>query len=351
MKLSLGMKLRPGPWGGGNQFGLVLTRYLRQRGFEVSFGLDDRDLDLIVLFDPRIEGSTATYAQQEILYYLLRVNRRAVVIHRINECDERKGTTTVNRQLMQANCFSDHTVFISAWLRDLFLGHGLRPSGHSVVRNGADSTIFHPAGCRRWNGVEKLRLVTHHWGGGLLKGFDIYRRLDELLGKPGIGEKVEFTYIGNLPDGFHFVNALYIEPLSGTELADAIRRNHVYITASQNEPAGMHHIEGAMCGLPLLYRESGALPEYCNGFGISFTTENFGQRLKEMMTSYGHWAGRMKDYPHTAERMCESYYHLFMDLLERREKILQRRKWWRRPDRIVRMLMPRRVERLLRLTG
>ena len=95
--------------------------------------------------------------------------------------------------------------------------------------------------------------------------------------------------------------------------------------------------------------ESGALPEYCNGFGISFTAENFEQRLKEMMTSYSHWAGRMKDYPHTAERMCESYYRLFMDLLERREKILQRRKWWRRPDRIVRMLMPRRVERLLGL--
>jgi len=62
MKLSLGMKLRPGPWGGGNQFGLLLTQYLRQRGFEVSFDLKDRELDFIILCDPRIEGPTATYA-------------------------------------------------------------------------------------------------------------------------------------------------------------------------------------------------------------------------------------------------------------------------------------------------
>ena len=348
MKLSLGMKLRPGPWGGGNQFGLLLTGYLQQRGFEISFDLKDRDLDFIVLCDPRIEGPTATYAQQEILYYLLGVNRRALVIHRINECDERKGTTHLNRLLAQANRFTDHTVFISSWVRDLFLTHRLRPSEYGVIRNGADATIFHPVGYRLWNGAEKLRLVTHHWGRGLLKGFDIYRRLDELLGRSGIDGRIEFTYIGNLPDGFHFANARYVEPVSGAELAEAIRQNHVYITASQNEPAGMHHIEAAMCGLPLLYRDSGALPEYCSGFGVPFTAENFEQRLGEMMKTYRDWAGRMQHYPHDAERMCESYYRLFLDLLERREEVLSRRKWWLRPDRIVRTLLPRRVERFFR---
>jgi len=30
-----------------------------------------------------------------------------------------------------------------------------------------------------------------------------------------------------------------------------------------NEPEEMRHIEGAMCGLPLLLRNSGALLKYC----------------------------------------------------------------------------------------
>ena len=31
-----------------------------------------------------------------------------------------------------------------------------------------------------------------------------------------------------------------------------------------------HHMEGALCGLPILYKDSGAASEYCNDFGISF---------------------------------------------------------------------------------
>ena len=32
----------------------------------------------------------------------------------------------------------------------------------------------------------------------------------------------------------------------------------------------MHHIEGALCGLPILFRNSGSLPEYCKKYGVSF---------------------------------------------------------------------------------
>ena len=50
-----------------------------------------------------------------------------------------------------------------------------------------------------------------------------------------------------------------------------------------------------------------------------------------MISTYEVWVDRMKDYPHTAERMCENYYTLFGDLVEDRDEILRRRKWWRKP--------------------
>ena len=172
--------------------------------------------------------------------------------------------------------------------------------------------------------------MTHYWSNNWNKGFDIYERVNTLLGQSPWKEQVEFTYIGRIPEGFHFQHTTYLPPQSGVELAESLRSGHVYLTAAQNEAAGMHHIEGALCGLPLLYRESGALPEYCQGFGIAFTSNDFEQKLHEMMNSYDAWVARMAVYPHSAEQMSEQYYKLFVDLLEHRDEIVRRRPWWRR---------------------
>ena len=48
----------------------------------------------------------------------------------------------------------------------------------------------------------------------------------------------------------------------------------------------MHHIEGIMCGLPIIYRESGALPEYCKSYGVAFKERNFLPALKKIMNGY-----------------------------------------------------------------
>ena len=335
------MNLQLGPWGGGNQWGHSLAAFLRRKGVEVSFDLSDPSLDLIVLTEPRSHLKSSAYSDRDIIRYLLRKNPRTIVVHVVNECDERKGTTGVNEMLIRANVCADHTVFVSTWLRDLFLRCRLRTSDPSVILNGANKEIFNARGHQRWDRSEKLRLVTHHWGANLLKGFDIYERLDRMLTASKFADKIEFTYIGNLPQSFRFAKARFVEAQSGVELTASIRSHHVYLTASQNEPAGMHHIEGAMCGLPLLYRESGGMPEYCSGFGVPFTTENFEQKLQEIIHTYDHWADRMEEYPHTAGRMGEQYYDQFVELLDRRDELIEQRTWRRKPAYLMKAFMPR----------
>ena len=112
MKISLGMNLQRGPWGGGNQFGHSLVHYLKEKGVEICFDLEQPDLDLIVLVEPRSKLQISAYTDQEIKAYLLQKQWQTLVVHRINECDERKGTTYVNQQLIEANACADHTVFI-----------------------------------------------------------------------------------------------------------------------------------------------------------------------------------------------------------------------------------------------
>ena len=341
MKISIGMKLQQGAWGGGNQFGITLSKTLQEKNIKVSYDLKSFDLDIIIL--SASSRTSASYKEREILKYLMLHNKKAIVVHRINECDERKDTQNVNKRVMNENLIADHTIFVSSWLRELFLKQGLRDGNHSIILNGSDREIFHPAGYTRWRKkTEPMRMVTHHWGANWLKGFDIYQRFDQVLGTDEYKDRFSFTYIGNLPKGFEFKNVRYIPPKHGVELADLLSQNHVYLTASQNEPGGNHQNEGANCGLPLLFRESGCMPEYCTGYGISFNENNFEQKLDEMANTYDIWVEKMKDYPNTADRMSEQYYQLFLDLLSRRDEVLARRKWPRRLPWLVKTLTNKR---------
>ena len=51
MKISIGTKIKDGPWGGGNLFAINLTQYLMNKGHTVVNNLDDDDIDLILILN------------------------------------------------------------------------------------------------------------------------------------------------------------------------------------------------------------------------------------------------------------------------------------------------------------
>lgn len=330
MKVAINQRIQDGPWGGGNRFASALVRALQARGDRVIFDLEQADIDLVLLVDPRPRNPLVTFTPGQLLRRLLAGGCRAVVVHRINECDERKGTRGMNRRLKAANLLADHTVFIGSWLRDLDLWQADGES--SVILNGADNSVFHPPAARPFDPSRKIRLVTHHWGGHRNKGFDVYSRLCALMDEPRWQGILEFTYVGNLPDGVTLPGARILAAQDGDALADELRRHDIYVTASLNEPAGMHHIEGALCGLPLLFRNSGALPEYCRGFGEMF--EGAGDveaALERLLAAHGDYQERLRNYPHTSARMTGEYLALFDRLLVRREELIAARRLWAKP--------------------
>ncbi|MFA5014473.1 MAG: glycosyltransferase [Actinomycetota bacterium] len=317
MKISIGSNIIKGPWGGGNRFAISLSEYLENKGWNVTTGLSDGDIDIILMTEPRITSKTGAYNQRQISKYLIK-KPDTIVIHRINECDERKGTKGINKYLMRANRVADYTIFISDFLKNLFIKNRLFKSKESsAVRNGADADLFNREGREKWDGKSPLRIMTHHWGYSRNKGFDIYEKLGKIN---SIGNlKIEFSYIGKIPDDVKPEGIKIILPLSGKELADELKSNHIYVTGSMNEPAGMHHIEGAMCGLPLIYRNSGALPEYCEGFGVMFESVNdFEDKLKEIIEKYDYYYDRLVKYPYNSDLMCMKYEKTFVNLLQKK---------------------------------
>ncbi len=324
-KIAIGSNIIKGPWGGGNQFALSLRDYLQKKRWKVLADLSEPGIDIILMTEPRITSATSRFNQLQIARYLLK-NPMTIVVHRINECDERKNTDYVNKYLSRANRVADFTVFISRFLMELFLKQGyFKNKKYKYIRNGADESIFNRTGKQPWDGKSKIKIVTHHWAYNYFKGFDIYSKLNEI--EKINGYDILFTYIGRLPDEVKLDNSDVIAPLYGEELAGELKKHHLYITASMNEPAGMHHIEGAMCGLPLLYRNSGALPEYCKDFGVIFDgIDDFEKALKELIDKYKNYFNNLKDYPYTSDFMCRNYEDLFIELLKKKSSMMTAKK-------------------------
>jgi hypothetical protein len=325
MKVSIGSKIFEGPWGGGNLFVKNLANYLKLQNVKVIHDLYDKDIDVIILTDPRKSSYSATFSGEDIRKYLNYVNRETLVIHRFNECDERKNTQGVNKLMISANKYSDKNIFVSKWLQDLYEKQGLKQKSNQVIMTGADSNIFNNINAINWDSKSPLKIVTHHWGTNANKGFKDYKKLDAFIGEKNNSDLFEFTYIGNLPDGYKFNFSKHLKPLHGKELASELKKHHLYFTASKNEPSGNHHIEGAQCGLPILYLNSGGIPEFCHNFGLAYDEDNLIDQLFKIKDDYFIYKDKLVDYPYNSELMCEEYFKEIVNLIDNKSRILDKR--------------------------
>ncbi len=337
MKISIGTNIQDGPWGGGNLFALNLKNYLIEKGHEVTFKLEDNDIDIILLTEPRRTSPSSAFTNYDVIDYITYKNNDALVIHRINECDEHKNTNFINKYISYANKSADATVFVSTWIKNLYSEfEEIQNKPNKVILAGANEEIFNAKNFKAWNKSEKLKFVTHHWSNNWNKGFDVYKKFDELLENGEFNNKFEFNFIGRLPEKFEFKNSNLIEPKSGKDLAKQIKDNHFYITGTVNEPSGNHHIEAAQCGLPIMYIDSGGVKEYCEGFGLEFDLINFEDKLNEAYENYDEYLEKIKEYPRNSEHMCFEFLKFFEELLEKKEDLIKNRK--RIPKSIIKSI-------------
>ena len=124
MKIAIGTNIKDGPWG-GNAFARNLSSFLIESGHEVVYSLVDKDIDIILLTEPRKISETSSFNHKDIGEYLSVINNNSIVFHRINECDQRKGTNYINEYLIKSNSVADVTIFVSRWLENLYIEDGI----------------------------------------------------------------------------------------------------------------------------------------------------------------------------------------------------------------------------------
>jgi len=300
------------PWGGSSPFVWQLVRTLNRRGYRVRFDLRETP-SCVVMIDPRMDHSAKRFGLEEIRRFR-ELHPGVPVVHRVNECDQRKGTDDIDALLGELHALSTHTVFISKWLRDYFVQQWFDPKKpHSVIYNGADPGVFHPIG-NKPPGDGPFIFVTHHWSAHHLKGFDVYREFDAMLAA-GEFPNARLRVIGRWSDKIKWESAELIGPLHGHALAERLRECHIYLTASRWEPCGMHHVEGAQCGLPMLYHEDGGgIVEAGLKYGMGFR-HNLREAARSMMERHAEFRRLVLTNPPSGDRMALDFVDLIQKLI------------------------------------
>lgn len=153
--------------------------------------------------------------------------------------------------------FVDGIIFQSNWRKKNNKKYfGISTKYETVVRNAPDNKIFNKVGKKVFNPKEKIKLIATSWSSNWRKGFDIYKFLDENLDF----SKYEMTFVGNSP--IIFKNIKWIKPVPSKKLAEILKQNDVYITASQNDPCSNSLIEALSCGVPAVALNDGGHPEW-----------------------------------------------------------------------------------------
>ena len=250
--VAISHRLRPPPYGGSNQFLLALRGELTRRGLRVT------------------DGPVPRRARSVLLHsYLVDLRRRPSgrVVHRVDGpiglyrgADDGADARIVeiNREL------ADTTILQSRYSLEAHRELGLELREPVVIPNAVDPEIFHPPAEREPLPGRRVRVVATSWSDNPRKGGETYAWLAGALDR----ERYELTFVGRASVDVQAEQTL--PPLASDELAEVLRRQDVYVTASLNDPCSNALLEALACGLPTLYLRSGGHPELVGEAGLGY---------------------------------------------------------------------------------
>ena len=272
MKILINRKPVEGPWGGGNLFVKALESMASYRGHEVTYRLED-GINCLFMQDPRYDELGISI--NELANYKLQ-NPGTLFVHRVNECDARKGTNDMDTLLRQCSSYTDVTFFVSSWMKKYHESLGWNCKNTEVAYNGVNRSHF--KGNKKINNGS-VNIVTHHWSNNFLKGFDIYEFLDEYVSD----HNATFTYIGR--ENGTFKNCNIIPPLHGKDLGEELGRYDVYISGSRFDPGPNHILEALSCNIPTyVHSDGGGAVEFA---GLDFCFKDTAH-LKNILDNFSN---------------------------------------------------------------
>ncbi len=250
------------PYGGGNQFLMALTKYLRLKGYKVRHNNLTSQTSACIF--------NSFNFNFEVLENWKKIFPNVKMVHRVDGpiTAYRGIDDDVDKRIAEFNNkIADKTILQSNYSYQKHIELGLNFVNPVIIYNAVDDDIFNT----KWritppNSLRKYKIIAVSWSNNINKGGNVYKWLDENLDF----DKFEFSFLGRID--FDFKNIKIIEPVDSRAVAKILKENDIYLTASLNDPCSNSLIEALACGLPAVFANSGGHPELVKTAGVGFNT-------------------------------------------------------------------------------
>ncbi len=300
MKVNIIFDIADTPQGGGNQFLRGLKAAFKKMG--VYSEIENAD---IILFNSHQDIDKVIKARKKYTDKFF-VHRIDGPIRLYNTMEDRRDsiTNTANKYI------ADATVYQSEWSRKANIEMGLESNSfETTIINGVDVDIFNRIGRKAFGKKDKIRIIASSWSANMNKGFEVYKYLDETLDF----SKYEMIFVGNSP--VQFQNIKSIEPKESSGLAEILKQQDIYITASKKDPCSNSLIEALACGLPAICYNDGGHPEILNDAGFLFEhKEEIPELLVQVIKNYDDLQKKIQI--HNILETAQVYIDFFDEILK-----------------------------------
>ncbi|MCF7866687.1 glycosyltransferase [Candidatus Woesearchaeota archaeon] len=298
MKVNILFDIRDVPYGGGNQFLKALKKIFEEKKI---YAHNVKDADVIL------------FNSHHNIKDLLKIKNKykdKLFVHRIDGPVflYRGSKKAVDNIIYKTNSFiADGTIYQSNWSRLQNIKYGLNTNTYeTIIYNAPDKNIFNTKNKSK-NKSHKIRIIATSWSNNFKKGFKTYSWLDKNLDF----NNVEFTFVGNSPISFKNINIK--KPLKSKYLSKELKKNDIFITASEKDPCSNSLIEALSCRLPAIALLDGGHPEIIKGGGELFTKEEeIPELIDKISKNYEHYKKKIliKDI----YQITNEYFIFFMKL-------------------------------------
>ncbi len=229
-----------------------------------------------------------------------------IFIHRIDGLMRmyRKREAFLDKLIFKVNKFvADGVVWQSRWSqaenKNIF---PYKCQNEAVIYNAPNEQIFNKQGKSIFNKNNKIKIIAVSWSMSALKGFDIYKFLDENLDF----KKYQMVFVGRSP--VEFKNIKMIESVGQLELAGILKQNDIFITASKIESCSNVLIEAFSCGLPCLAFNSSSNPEIIGAGGVLFeNSQDVLQKIDKISNNYLNYQKNLPVF--SLDKIANDYFN------------------------------------------
>lgn len=304
MKIFISYKVKNEAWGGGNQF----LKNLKDKFSKMQQICNDpKDADIILFNSHHNLIKTLIY---KIKYpYKKFVHRIDGPISSYRGEKEKK----LDKLIYLFNSkISNGTIFLSKWSKEENIKKGYFVNNNQVIYNAPDSRIFKEKKYSIDTQNRKIKIIASSWSENLLKGFDIFKHLDENLNF----NKYQMTFVGN--SKIQFKNIKMVKPVKSDLLYRYIESSDVFIFASKIESCSNLLMEAMATGIPILVVDGTSNNEIFNSNGYIFKDKtDVINKLEKLVDNYEQLNLEKRYY---LEDAINKYNNFFRDTIKDKEK-------------------------------